>query len=302
MQSETQLRLCTAKPWADSSLLLETFLRRKSWESLTVQWPLWNSTAQKTAASKTGGSIVWACQRPCQCFRLFRSCTGLFGKVKVVVKLIFLLKGFPIPCRKVKHTHSSTAWLKLFLIVHLWRGKQTGMDVVSASLFPSERALKFKVHVALCAPYYFGFSINSQFCSGQRGVYNWWARDHFWDYCSFGGGDTYAIVHGMRGGCFAVQQPAKGRWESSGLAQTWARCKELAAGSLLMVWAALYICGRLQWMTVSFSFKGMLAFKGTARECVKHYVSLVQNAGNSLWRWVSAFHPSCAEWPSETQV
>lgn len=40
MQAETQLRLCTAKPWADASLLLETFLQRKSWEGLTVQWPL----------------------------------------------------------------------------------------------------------------------------------------------------------------------------------------------------------------------------------------------------------------------
>lgn len=74
----------------------------------------------------------------------FKSYTGLFQKVEAVLKLIFLLQGFPIPCRKVKHTHSSTVHLKLFLTVHLGREKQTKIDIVSASLFPSEIALNIK--------------------------------------------------------------------------------------------------------------------------------------------------------------
>lgn len=163
MQPDSQLRLCTAKPWANPNLLLETFLWRKSWECLTVQWPqelLWNNTAQKTTASRAGESIVSACLMPLQCFPLFRSYTGLFGKVEIVVRHAFFLKGFPTPQRKVKCTHSSTAWLKLFLIVHLWRGKQTAIDIVSTPLFPSEGALRFKAHAALCAPCYFGFSMN----------------------------------------------------------------------------------------------------------------------------------------------
>lgn len=73
------------------------------------------------------------------CFKFY---TGLFQKVEVVLKLI--LKGFPIPRRKVKHTHSSTVHLKLFLTVHLGREKQTKIDIVSVSLFPSEIALNIK--------------------------------------------------------------------------------------------------------------------------------------------------------------
>lgn len=77
-------------------------------------------------------------------FICFKSYNSLFQKGEVALKLIFLLKGFPIPCRKVKHTHSSTVHLKLFLTVHLGREKQTKIDIVSASLFPSEIALNIK--------------------------------------------------------------------------------------------------------------------------------------------------------------
>lgn len=152
MQSEAQICLFIAKLWTDSNLLLETFLWCKSEKSLTIQWLvelLWNNTTQKTAASKKRGSIVSACQGPFQHFHLFRSYTGLFRKVKVVLKLIFLLKGFPISHRKVKHTHSSTVHLKLFLTVCLRKGKQTRIDTVSASLFPSETALNFKAESLL---------------------------------------------------------------------------------------------------------------------------------------------------------
>lgn len=68
----------------------------------------------------------------------FKSYTGLFQKVEVVLKLIFLLKGFPIPRRKVKHTPSSTVHLKLFLTVHLG-GKKTDQDRYCFSLSVSLR-------------------------------------------------------------------------------------------------------------------------------------------------------------------
>lgn len=80
-----------------------------------------------------------------------KSYTHLFQKVEIALKLIFLLKGFPIPRRKVKHTHSSTVHLKLFLTVHLGREKQTKIDIVSASLFPSEIALNIKQ--GPCSPF-----------------------------------------------------------------------------------------------------------------------------------------------------
>lgn len=74
---------------------------------------------------------------------------GLFRKVKVALKFIFLLKRFPIPCQKVKHTHSSTVHLKLFLTVDLGMRKEMRIDIVSASPFSSETALNFKAESLL---------------------------------------------------------------------------------------------------------------------------------------------------------
>lgn len=89
-----------------------------------------------------------------------------------MLKLIFLLKGFPIPCRKVKHTHSSTVHLKLFLTVHLEREKQTKVDTVSASLFPSKTALNIK-QSPCCPLSSLLFQIHQVSASGVGGTVQW---------------------------------------------------------------------------------------------------------------------------------
>lgn len=240
MQPESQLRLCTAKPWANPNLLLETFLCCKSWECLTVQWPqhlLWNNTAQNTAASRAGGSIVSAYLMPLQRFHLFRSYTSLFGKVEVEVNLAFCSKGFPSPHRKVKCTHSSTAWLKLFLIVHLWRGKQTAIDIVSTPIFPSEGPGVQSPCCLLCL-LLFWIQYECPRCTLRGGEHTTGGQEVILGLTvCLDMGTLLSLCEALGG--WSVLGLSYRRWEGVGVAQADICSEGLTAASLPAVWGAL---------------------------------------------------------------
>lgn len=262
MQPESQLRLCTAKPWANPNLLLETFLCCKSWECLTVQWPqhlLWNNTAQNTAASRAGGSVVSAYVMPLQRFHLFRSYTSLFGKVEVEVNLAFCSKGFPSPHRKVKCTHSSTAWLKLFLIVHLWRGKQTAIDIVSTPIFPSEGPEVQSPCCLLCL-LLFWIQYECPRCTLRGGEHTTGGQEVILGLTVCLDMGTLLSLCEALGGWSVLQEVGR-RGCCTGRYMQWrADCCILASSVGSVVHR-----GRLQWMHICVAFKGVLPFKVTAK-------------------------------------